>query len=133
MLIERFTLMLSPLATNQSHRIDIEQKGCRASLRSRFRIEKTCAFPNESSNECSFAGCLWSRYPKSVAGLFVVVSVSNMVGLYELYLALPPLTGAEKLYSCDTHFWFRSTPGYLLSGGLRRAGSSRISRRGVAQ
>jgi hypothetical protein len=43
-----------------------------------------------------------------------------MVGLYELYLALPPLTGVEEPYSGDTHFWFHSTQGDLLSGGLTR-------------
>lgn len=35
-------------------------------------------------------------------------------------LALLPLTGVEEPYSGDTHFWFHSTQGYLLSGGLRR-------------
>jgi len=70
---------------------------------------------------------------RSVAGRCVVVIVSSMVGLYELQLALLPLTGAEEPYSCDTHFWFDSTQGYLLSGGLRWVDSSRISRSAVAQ
>jgi hypothetical protein len=72
-------------------------------------------------------------YPKSVAGLCVVVSVSSMIGLYEWQLPLLPLTGAEEPYSCSTHFWLDSTQRYLLSGGLRWAGSSRISRSAVAQ
>jgi hypothetical protein len=33
---------------------------------------------------------------RAEAGRCVVVIVSSMVGLYELYLALPPLTGAEE-------------------------------------
>ena len=47
--------------------------------------------------------------------------------------SLPPLPGAEELYHCDTRFWFDGAQGYLLPAGLRRAGSSRISRREVAQ
>src|SRR5262249_11238779 len=43
------------------------------------------------------------------------------------------LPGAEELYSCDMLLWFDGTQDYLLPAGLRRAGSSRISRRAVAQ
>jgi hypothetical protein len=71
--------------------------------------------------------------PSPLLGVCVVVSVSSMVGLYDSQVALLPSTGAEELYSCDTHVWFDSAEGYLLSAGLRRAGSSRISRREVAQ
>ncbi len=36
--------MLTPLAANQSNRIDIEQQGSRAPMRTRFRVENMC-FP----------------------------------------------------------------------------------------
>ena len=36
--------MLTPLAANQSNRIDIEQQGSRAPFRGRFRVENMC-FP----------------------------------------------------------------------------------------
>jgi hypothetical protein len=36
--------MLSPLTTNQSYRIDVEQQGCRASLRHGFWV-KHMRFP----------------------------------------------------------------------------------------
>jgi len=41
------------------------------------------------------------RYPKSVAGLCVVVSVSSRSKLYESLLVVLLLTGAGELYSCD--------------------------------
>src|SRR5580658_8310713 len=41
-LIESSALMLTPLATNESNRIDIEQQGNRARFRGRFRIENMC-------------------------------------------------------------------------------------------
>ena len=53
-----------------------------------------------------------------------------MVGLYESLLLLLQLTGAED---CYTRFWFDGSQRYLLLAGLSRAGSSRISRRAVAQ
>jgi hypothetical protein len=36
--------MLTPLATNQSNRIDFKQQGNRAPMRTRFRVENMC-FP----------------------------------------------------------------------------------------
>ena len=53
-----------------------------------------------------------------------------MVGLYESLLVLLQLTGAEDRY---TLFLFDGSQRYLLSAGLSRAGSSRVSRSAVAQ